>query len=127
MFRTILFAAMIILTSLTCWAQNTPTDFLPADFHKERRDKVRKLMPPNSIVVLFANAERNRANDVDYIYHQDPDFYYLTGYKEPNAVLVVFSENQKIPTAKSTMNFFMCRSEILWRNNGTANGWVSKA
>ncbi|KAG1649376.1 Xaa-Pro aminopeptidase [Nymphon striatum] len=47
------------------------------------------------MTILFANAERNRANDVDYIYHQDPDFYYLTGYKEPNAVLVIFSENQE--------------------------------
>jgi len=76
-------------------AQEVPSDFLNADFHKERRDLVRKMMPANSAVVLFANAERNRANDVDYIYHQDPDFYYLTGYKEPNAVLVIFSETQK--------------------------------
>ncbi|MET7030197.1 aminopeptidase P N-terminal domain-containing protein [Sediminicola luteus] len=75
-------------------AQETPTDFLSADFHKERREKVRDLMPANSVAVFFANAERNRANDVDYIYHQDPDFYYLTGYKEPNSVLVIFSEDQ---------------------------------
>lgn len=53
------------------------------------------MMPPNSVAVLFANAERNRANDVDYIYHQDPDFYYLTGYREPNSVLVIFSDEQK--------------------------------
>ncbi len=76
-------------------SQERPTDFLPAEFHKERRDKVRELMPANSVLVYFANAERNRANDVDYIYHQDPDFYYLTGYKEPNAVLLIFSEEQK--------------------------------
>lgn len=75
-------------------AQQTPTDFLSADFHKERREKVRALMPANSVAVFFANAERNRANDVDYIYHQDPDFYYLTGYKEPNSVLMIFSEDQ---------------------------------
>ncbi len=75
-------------------AQETPTDFLSADFHKERREKVRDLMPANSVAVFFANAERNRANDVDYIYHQDPDFYYLTGYKEPNSVLLIFSETQ---------------------------------
>lgn len=75
-------------------AQETPTDFLSADFHKERREKVRDLIPANSVAVFFANAERNRANDVDYIYHQDPDFYYLTGYKEPNSVLLIFSEDQ---------------------------------
>ncbi len=75
-------------------AQETPTDFLSADFHKERREKVRDLIPANSVAVFFANPERNRANDVDYIYHQDPDFYYLTGYKEPNSVLLIFSEDQ---------------------------------
>lgn len=47
------------------------------------------------LLFFFANPERNRSNDVDYVYHQDPDFYYLTGYKEPNAALLVFSENQK--------------------------------
>ena len=77
------------------FGQGTPTDFLSADFHKERREAVREKMPPNTVAVFFANAERNRANDVDYIYHQDPDFYYLTGYKEPNAVLVIFSEVQE--------------------------------
>jgi Xaa-Pro aminopeptidase len=76
-------------------AQNgTPTDYLSAQFHKDRREALRKKMPNNSVAVFFGNAVRNRANDVDYVYHQDPDFYYLTGYKEPNCVLVIFSENQ---------------------------------
>ncbi len=72
-----------------------PTDYLSAQFHKDRREALRKKMPKNSIAVFFGNPERNRANDVDYIYHQDPNFYYLTGYKEPNCVLVLFSEDQK--------------------------------
>jgi Xaa-Pro aminopeptidase len=72
----------------------TPTDYLSKEFHKERRDILRSKMPANSVTVVFANPVRNRANDVDYIFHQDPNFYYLTGYREPNAVLVLFSENQ---------------------------------
>ena len=95
MLRFSLLILMVITVGLSGWSQDLPTDFLSADFHKERRDLVRSMMTPNSAVILFANAERNRANDVDYIYHQDPDFYYLTGYKEPNAVLIIFSENQK--------------------------------
>ena len=80
----------------TSWfqAQEVPNDFLSADFHKGRRQEVRKAMPPNSVAVFFAAAVRNRANDVDYVYHQDPDFYYLTGYKEPNSLLLIFSEKQ---------------------------------
>jgi len=51
-------------------------------------------MPDNTVAVFFANAVRNRANDVDYVYHQDPNFYYLTGYKEPHAVLVIYADTQ---------------------------------
>ena len=86
---------IVVFSVVLTFAQDSPTDFLPADFHKERRAAVREKMPPNTVAVFFANAERNRANDVDYIYHQDPDFYYLTGYKEPNAVLVLFSDVQE--------------------------------
>ncbi|WP_041250001.1 aminopeptidase P N-terminal domain-containing protein [Christiangramia forsetii] len=72
-----------------------PQDYLSSEFHEGRREALREKMPSNSVAVFFANPVRNRANDVDYVYHQDPDFYYLTGYKEPHAVLVIFSEEQK--------------------------------
>jgi len=71
-----------------------PSDFLSSDFHKNRREALRKLLPNNSVAVFFANPIRNRANDVDYVYHQDPNFYYLTGYREPDAVLLIFSDVQ---------------------------------
>ena len=72
-----------------------PQDQLSAEFHRGRRDLLREKLPDNSVAVFFANAVRNRANDVDYIYHQDPDFFYMTGYKEPDAILLVFKENQQ--------------------------------
>lgn len=87
---------ILICFSFASFSQTgTPTNFLSKNFHKERRTALRKKMPPNSVAVFFANPVRNRANDVDYVYHQDPNFYYLTGYKEPNVALVVFSEEQK--------------------------------
>lgn len=90
-FTIILMAACI---SLFAQAPDMPTDFLGKQWHKERRQKLREKLPPNSVAVFFANAVRNRSNDVDYVYHQDPDFYYLTGYREPNAVLMIFKEKQ---------------------------------
>ena len=88
----ILFVALLAtFSSLFC---QIPTDFLSKDFHKGRRDALRAKMPANTIAVLFANSLRNRANDVDYVFHQDPNFYYLTGYREPNGVLVLFSDDQ---------------------------------
>lgn len=95
---------LFILALLLVWptdqvsAQtNEPTDFLPKEFHAQRRQKLREKMPAGSVAVFFANPVRNRANDVDYTYHQDPDFYYLTGYREPNAVLIIYKDNQKAP------------------------------
>jgi len=85
----------VLFFTLLIFAQDgLPDDYLSSEFHKSRREALRSGMPDNTVAVFFANAVRNRANDVDYVYHQDPNFYYLTGYKEPHAVLVVFSENQ---------------------------------
>jgi Xaa-Pro aminopeptidase len=72
-----------------------PGDFLSKGFHADRRIALRNSLPPNSVAVFFANPVRNRAADVEYLYHPDPDFYYLTGYREPHAVLFIFKEKQK--------------------------------
>ncbi|TGE15325.1 aminopeptidase P N-terminal domain-containing protein [Hymenobacter elongatus] len=73
-----------------------PTDFLDPAFHRQRRELLRQALPARSVAVLFAAPVRNRANDVDFLYHQNPDFYYLTGYTEPHAVVVLFKEPQTI-------------------------------
>jgi Xaa-Pro aminopeptidase len=73
-------------------------------------------MPNNSVAVFFL--VRNRTNDVDYVYHQDPDFFYLTGYKEPNSVLVFSRMNKQINLGKSIMKFLYSRKKYSSRN-----GW----
>jgi Xaa-Pro aminopeptidase len=72
------------------------TDLLPPSFHRERRELLREKLPHRSTVILFSNPVRNRSNDVDYTYSQDPDFYYLTGLTEPNSALIIFSEPVKV-------------------------------
>ena len=52
-------------------------------------------MPDNSVSVLFSNPVRNRSNDVYYSYHPDPNYYYLSGWREPHSVLVIFKNNIK--------------------------------
>src|SRR6185436_4015217 len=71
-------------------------DPLPAQFHKERRDSLRNRMPENSVAVFFASPIRNRSNDVDYEYHQDPNFYYYTGYQQPDALVIIYKEPHTI-------------------------------
>ncbi|RYY62827.1 MAG: M24 family metallopeptidase [Chitinophagaceae bacterium] len=71
-----------------------PTDYLTPAFHASRRDALRKAMPDSSVTVVFAYPTRVFSQDVDYFYHQNPDMYYFTGYKEPHSVLMVFKEPQ---------------------------------
>ncbi len=67
-------------------------DLLSKSFHRGRRVALRAKMPENSVAVLFANPVRNRSNDVDFEYHQDPNFFYLTGLQEPHSMVLVFKE-----------------------------------
>jgi Xaa-Pro aminopeptidase len=53
-------------------------------------------MPANSVIVLFASSERTFSTDVDYVYHQNPDMLYFSGYTEPNSMMYIFKEEQKI-------------------------------
>lgn len=76
-----------------------PDDFLTAAFHQTKREELRRIMPSNSVAVFFANPIRSRANDGFYKYHPDPNFYYLTGYREPDAVLLIFKEMQSADNA----------------------------
>ena len=59
-------------------------------FHQKNRDDLKNQMPENSVSILFSSPIRNRSNDVNYHYHPDPNFYYLTGWKEPHSVLMIF-------------------------------------
>ena len=46
-------------------------------------------MGPDTVAVIPAAREVMRSNDTEYRFRQDSDFYYLTGFNEPDAVAVV--------------------------------------
>jgi Xaa-Pro aminopeptidase len=46
-------------------------------------------MEPDSVAVIVSAPEATRSNDTHYRYRQDSDFYYLTGFDEPEAIAVV--------------------------------------
>jgi Xaa-Pro aminopeptidase len=66
----------------------------PAHYQEKRAD-FREKLPENSVAVLFSAPIRNRANDVDYIYHQEPNFFYLTGWHQPHSVLIIYKNPQR--------------------------------
>src|ERR1051325_7925239 len=48
-----------------------------------------KRMSPNSVAIISSAREATRSNDTLYRYRQDSDFYYLTGFEEPEPIAVI--------------------------------------
>ncbi|MCV6622271.1 MAG: Xaa-Pro aminopeptidase [Cellvibrionaceae bacterium] len=54
-----------------------------------RRQRLMELMEPDSIAIIAAASEQLRSNDTYFPFRQNSDFYYLSGFNEPDAVLAL--------------------------------------
>jgi Xaa-Pro aminopeptidase len=61
-----------------------------------RRAAVEAEMPDNSIMILFSAEPKLYANDVDYVFRQENNLYYLTNLKQKDATLVIQKIGGKI-------------------------------
>jgi Xaa-Pro aminopeptidase len=59
------------------------------DEFARRRRQLMKMMGKGSIMILPAAPEKARNSDVSYHYRPDSDFFYITGFAEPQAVAVL--------------------------------------
>lgn len=59
------------------------------DEFARRRRQLTKMMGRGAIAILPAVPEKTRNSDVSYHYRPDSDFFYLTGFGEPEAVAVL--------------------------------------
>ena len=62
---------------------------IPKAEYSRRRKALMAQMEPNSIAILPAAAVAIRNRDVEHVYRQDSDFQYLSGFPEPQAVIVL--------------------------------------
>ncbi|QFR49747.1 M24 family metallopeptidase [Sulfurimonas lithotrophica] len=63
--------------------------------YKRRRDYLASKMSKNSVGVLFSSSYKTRSNDTEYPFRQDSNFYYMSGFKEDNSILVLIKKNKK--------------------------------
>jgi len=81
----------------------------------QRRKALAEQMGPNSIAILPSATMKTRNRDVDFPFRQDSDFYYLSGFEEPEAVLVI------IPGREHGESILFCRErdpdKELWDGN----------
>ena len=57
--------------------------------YQTRRQQIMRMIEDHSIIIIPSAPLRNRSRDIAYRFRQDSDFYYLTGFNEPNSLLVL--------------------------------------
>ncbi len=77
---------------------------LPLSEFTQRRKKFLQQLPDNSIALFAAAKEVTRSNDTEYPFCQNKNFYYLTGFNEPDALLVLIK-------ATTTQTLLFCRDK----------------
>lgn len=91
---------------------------LPKEEFVERRQRVLAQMQPHSALLLFSEVEKRRNNDCHFPFRQDSYFWYLTGFNEPNAALLLV----KTDNEEKTIIFLRPRDPLLETWNGRRLG-----
>ena len=71
--------------------------------YAHRRKRLMAEMAPESVAIIPAAREVTRSRDTEYPFRQNSDFFYLTGFEEPDAVLVL------VPGRRQGQVIMFCR------------------
>jgi len=63
-----------------------------------RRQLFANTMLTNSVAIFPSNQELIRSNDTEFTFRQNSDFYYLCGFNEPDACLVLVKKDDQVET-----------------------------
>lgn len=79
-----------------------------------RRAEVAKAMADKSMLILFSAEPKLYTNDVDYVFRQENNLYYLTALKQQNATLVITKDGANV----SAFLFIPKRNPVMETWNG---------
>ena len=77
----------------------------------QRRQRVLGQLQPGAVAILATAPEALRNGDAEYPYRHDSYFYYLTGFTEPDAVLVLVAARDATPA----QSILFCRAKNVER------------
>ena len=63
--------------------------------YQQRRQRLMDALPEQSLAIMLGEQEKRRSADQYFPFWQAGDFYYLTGWEEPNAVMVLTKDTKK--------------------------------
>ena len=67
---------------------------MTTSLYAQRRARVAAALGPDGIAIIPTAPERPRNRDSDFLYRHDSYFYYLSGFTEPNAWLVITGDGR---------------------------------
>jgi len=70
---------------------------------QERRNTLWEKLPENSVAFIASGEEKIRNRDVEYEFRAESDFYYLTGFAEPDAILMLIKCNTSAAKSKTVL------------------------
>src|SRR5258707_15295200 len=80
----------------TSLGYNTTANFhFRGDTMLKQLTEFMRRMDPNSIAIIPAAREAVRSHDTNYRYRQNSDFFYLTGFEEPDAIAIIAPSGEK--------------------------------
>ncbi len=97
-----------------------------SNIYKKRRLAIYNSFEDDSIAIIVAGDEQLRTNDVPYPYRQNSNFYYLTGFNNPNAIFLM----HKIDKNKIVEHFFIKKPnshDEIWTGKLPTKQHVQKA
>ena len=86
---------------------------IPQSEFKRRRARLMSMMEPGSVAILPTSATLIRNRDTEFPFRQDSDFYYLSGFVEPEGVLFL------VPGRKAGEVILFCRDRDAEREQWT--------
>ncbi len=96
-------------------------------FHKSRRELLRRAIGKDSVAIVFGSTNFNKSHDGDFRFKQYKNFYYLTGFEEPNSAIVLAGNS--VPGIDFSERLYVQRKDLILETwNGRRMGFenVSK-
>src|SRR5687768_16401399 len=83
-----------VCLALAAIAPDVNANGIPHSEYKQRRAALRKAIP-DGLVILFGATEKDHG-DLRSPFFQEANFYYLTGWSEPGAIVVIAPEEEML-------------------------------
>lgn len=95
-------------------------------FHKNRREKILEVLDDNSLVIVLSSANVSRSFDDGYKFKQNKNFYYLTGFNEPNSALLLAPGGMEIHDGKSKKVVKTKEALFVQKKDPLKETWIGK-